>query len=406
MPELNRPRAFAFLPVTVHLETVGGIATPLILRGTPLPAERWETFSTASDNQKTVEVRVLMGESRLASKNVVLGALTVDGLPEQARGVPQIRVRFAVDRACVTRVSAEVTGAGVTVEQTFEAPADMSDEAIARMVTDAESAKGEEDSVVAKIQASNRAQNLIAQAESRLKRSSDSGISKAVAELGLALQQGNGDEIRSKGDALERVLSSPLDLDAFTDLFSTFQKPNRPPVKPATVAKSKTPSPSKLTSRATVSSVAASKGSVLGRIFGGGAFTLDPKLCFVLMPFSENYRAVYDDHVRPTIESAGLRCQRADEVAGVTSITWDIWERINAARFLVADLTERNANVFYEVGLAHAISKDVILITQSMEFVQFDLRAVRCIEYEYTPRGVRAFELQLRSTIDAVMRNG
>jgi hypothetical protein len=123
------------------------------------------------------------------------------------------------------------------------------------------------------------------------------------------------------------------------------------------------------------------------------------------MPFDQKYQAVYDDHIRPTVESAGLRCQRADEVAGVKNITWDIWERINSARFLVADLTSRNANVFYEVGLAHAISKDVILITQSMEFVPFDLRSVRCIEYEYTPRGTRAFESKLRATIDAVMRS-
>jgi len=124
------------------------------------------------------------------------------------------------------------------------------------------------------------------------------------------------------------------------------------------------------------------------------------------MPFEEAYRPVYEDHVRPTIESAGLRCQRADEVAGVKNITWDIWERINSARFLVADLTGRNANVFYEIGLAHAISKDVILITQSMGFVPFDLRGLRYIEYEYTRRGVRSFESQLRSTIDTVMRNG
>jgi hypothetical protein len=123
------------------------------------------------------------------------------------------------------------------------------------------------------------------------------------------------------------------------------------------------------------------------------------------MPFGDKYQPIYDDHIRPAIESAGLRCQRADEVAGAKSITWDIWERISCARFLVADLTERNANVFYEVGLAHALSKDVILVTQSMEFVPFDLRSVRCIEYEYTPRGIRAFESKLRVAIDAVMRS-
>ena len=377
MPEQKNRRTFAFLPLTVHLETAGGLATPLILRGTPLPAERVETFSTASDNQEVVEVKVLMGESRLASKDVTLGAFKVTGLPVQARGGPQVRVRFAVDRTCVTRVSAEVTGTDIRASQDFSPPEDMSDEAIARMVAEGESAKNQDDQVVAKIEAVNRAQSLIATAESRLKESSDAGISKAVADLGLAMQQANSDEIRAKADTLERLLSPAFDVDLFANLFGAPKARPSPPRAPAAAARAAAP---KVTKETSVPAVAATKPVSLGRIFGGGPITLDPKLCFVLMPFEEEYRPVYEDHVRPTIESAGLRCQRADEVAGVTSITWDIWERINSARFLIADLTGRNANVFYEVGLAHAINKDVILITQSMEFVPFDLRSVRCID--------------------------
>ena len=404
MSEQNNRRTFAFLPLTVHLETAGGLATPLILRGTPLPAERVETFSTASDNQEVVEVQVLMGESRLASKDVTLGAFKVTGLPAQPRGGPQVRVRFAVDRTCVTKVSAEIAGTDIRANQEFSPPEDMSDEAIARMVAEGESAKNEDDQVVAKTEALNRAQSLIATAESRLKESSDAGISKAVADLGLAMQQANSAEIRAKADTLERMLTPAFDVDLFANFFGAAPKARASATRPP--AAGARPATAKTAKETSVPVVAATKAASLGRIFGGGPITLDPKLCFVLMPFEEKYRPVYEDHLRPTIESAGLRCQRADEVAGVTRITWDIWERINSARFLIADLTGRNANVFYEVGLAHAINKDVILITQSMEFVPFDLRSVRCIEYEYTPRGVRAFESQLRGTIDAVMRNG
>jgi hypothetical protein len=144
----------------------------------------------------------------------------------------------------------------------------------------------------------------------------------------------------------------------------------------------------------------------LGKIFGGGSFTLDPQLCFVLMPFAHQFQPTYDDHIRPSVERSGLRCERADEISGTNLITWDIWEKINRARFLIADLTDRNPNVFYELGLAHAISKDVILLTQSMDFVPFDLKALRCIVYEFTPRGVQLLEKRLSDTITALMKVG
>jgi hypothetical protein len=123
------------------------------------------------------------------------------------------------------------------------------------------------------------------------------------------------------------------------------------------------------------------------------------------MPFEPGLKAVYNDHVRPAVLSAGLKCERADELHGVNAITTDIWERINRARFLIADLTRRNPNVFYEVGLAHAIGKDVILLTQTMDDVPFDLKGLRCLVYEYTPPGMREFDVRLRKTIDAVVRS-
>ncbi len=72
---------------------------------------------------------------------------------------------------------------------------------------------------------------------------------------------------------------------------------------------------------------------------------------------------------------------------------------------MIADLTGQNANVFYELGLAHAISKDVVLVTQSMEFVPFDLKSIRCIVYQYTPSGMKNFEKKLADTIDSIMQS-
>ncbi len=122
------------------------------------------------------------------------------------------------------------------------------------------------------------------------------------------------------------------------------------------------------------------------------------------MPFDARFQPLYDDHVKPTVESAKLRCERADDIHGTSLITWDIWERINRARFLIAELTDQNPNVFYELGLAHALSKDVILITQSMDFVPFDLKTIRCIVYEFTPRGTQDLQKALAKTIAAVMK--
>jgi hypothetical protein len=86
-------------------------------------------------------------------------------------------------------------------------------------------------------------------------------------------------------------------------------------------------------------------------------------------------------------------------------ITWDIWERINRARFLIADLTGQNPNVFYELGIAHALGKDVLLLTQDMAHVPFDLKGLRCILYSFTPRGVKEFETKLKATILELMKS-
>lgn len=109
----------------------------------------------------------------------------------------------------------------------------------------------------------------------------------------------------------------------------------------------------------------------------------DQNLCFVIMPFDPALNNVYTT-IGTIIETyCQLKCVRVDEIRGPGRITTDIWTNINRARFLVADLTGRNSNVFYELGIAHALKKPVILLAQNPnEEVPFDLREVRYIRYD------------------------
>jgi hypothetical protein len=137
-------------------------------------------------------------------------------------------------------------------------------------------------------------------------------------------------------------------------------------------------------------------------------FEPDPKLCFVMMPFDDPevrlkpllrvYRVI-----RATVRRAKLKCKRADEIFGVKPIVQDIWEYINKASLTIADLTGRNTNVFYEVGLSHALPKKVIFLTQTMEDVPFDIKYIRCIVYKNTDAGRRKLANDLYRTIKTVL---
>ncbi|HEY4158115.1 MAG TPA: hypothetical protein VGM29_08455 [Polyangiaceae bacterium] len=130
----------------------------------------------------------------------------------------------------------------------------------------------------------------------------------------------------------------------------------------------------------------------------------DDKLCFVLMPFGpENHlQEIFADQVAPTIAAAGLKCLRADDIYDTQPIVESVWENILRARLLVADLTGRNPNVFYELGVAHTVGKDVILLSQSIDDVPFDLRHLRVVLYDTTARGAAALAKQLEATLAAL----
>ncbi|MER6949536.1 hypothetical protein ABT294_36540 [Nonomuraea sp. NPDC000554] len=130
--------------------------------------------------------------------------------------------------------------------------------------------------------------------------------------------------------------------------------------------------------------------------------------CFVLMPFRPELDEIYKEIVLPLFDEAGfgLRCYRGDEIFGTSAIIQDIWHAIRRARVVIAELTGRNPNVLYELGLAHVLRKPAILLTQSMEDVPFDLRHLRCILYSLGPAGLRKLKSDLDGTVRQVLASG
>ncbi|HUT33429.1 MAG TPA: Hsp70 family protein [Planctomycetota bacterium] len=422
----HKLRKLRYMPLTLGIETLGGIATPLIRRGTPLPAVRAQAFSTASNDQTAVDIHVVLGESPIAERNETAARLTLKGIPPAPRGKPEIRVTFEVDEYGKVKASAREKGSGREIEvETDDLQLDLSPEKVSELLKAAELGREADQADLRTREARLRAEGIAHQAEQLLRRHQGSGhrvkdedkLESTLAELGLALQHDDARAIRACADRLEGLLQQPATgFDFFAsrpfDLFGQVlgkategrQNPPKPqggkPNQPRSAGTE--PGDKGSAGRAEPLRVAASRVEI-GTIFGGGTFAPDPNLCFVLMPFTKGMQPVYDHHIKPVIEGEELTCLRADEIAGTRVITRDIWEHINRARLVVADLTGRNPNVFYELGLAHAIGKDVVLLTQSMEDVPFDLKALRCIEYQCTPDGLGELASKLRRFVRAVV---
>ena len=127
------------------------------------------------------------------------------------------------------------------------------------------------------------------------------------------------------------------------------------------------------------------------------------KTCFVLMPFAEEYREVYEQVYRPVCNAAGIRCWRVDEVAGPGSITRDIVEGIIDADIIISDLTSQNPNVFYELGIAHAVGNKTIMTCQRIEDVPFDIGNYRVILYDQTIAGSKKLTERLTAAIQELL---
>jgi len=142
------------------------------------------------------------------------------------------------------------------------------------------------------------------------------------------------------------------------------------------------------------------------KLFKCADFTVDANLCFVLMPFEEPFNGIYEAIIKPAIEGpkVGMTCKRADDIYGTRAVMEDVWEYVNKAAVIVAELTGRNPNVFYELGLSHAVGTETILITQDASEIPFDLKHLRCIVYENNARGHKKLARDLIQTILAVRK--
>lgn len=139
-------------------------------------------------------------------------------------------------------------------------------------------------------------------------------------------------------------------------------------------------------------------------IFKGRDFLVEDDLCFVLMPFQPPFLRIYTDHIRPTLESMGFRVLKSDDIFTSTEIIEDIWELINKSRLIVADVTGKNANVFYELGITHTVGKDYIIITQNKQDVPFDVQHRRYFSYVDNDDSWQALRQDLEKAVKALMK--
>jgi len=175
-------------PLTLSIETLGGVATPMIPRNTTIPTKKTETFSTAADNQTEVEVHVLQGERPLAAQNRTLGKFKLAGIPPAMRGIPQIEVTFDIDANGILNVNAKDNATGKDTRITITSSSGLSKEEIDRMAKDADSHAAEDKEKREEIEARNSLDGLVYNIEKMLKDAGDKlqGPEKTEVESVLA----------------------------------------------------------------------------------------------------------------------------------------------------------------------------------------------------------------------------
>ena len=198
-------------PLTLGVETLGSVMTPLIERNTTVPSSKSETFSTAQDNQTQVQIHVLQGERPMAKDNKSLGTFTLDGIPPAPRGVPQVEVTFDLDANGLLTVTAKDKASGKSQSITIKGGTGLSDEEVQKMKDDASKYAEEDSKLKAKIEAKNKADHLLYTAEKSLKDSEGKitdelkkEVSDKVTELKelIVKDSSTAEEINEKSEEL------------------------------------------------------------------------------------------------------------------------------------------------------------------------------------------------------------
>ncbi|MDU5080580.1 molecular chaperone DnaK [Tissierella sp. P1] len=202
-------------PLSLGIETLGGVTTRLIERNTTIPTKKSQVFSTAADNQTSVDIHVLQGERQMANDNTTLGRFQLTGIPPAQRGIPQIEVTFDIDANGIVNVSAKDLGTGKEQRITITASTKLSDEEIERKVKESERFAEEDKKKKETIEIRNNGDNLVYQTEKTLKElegkiSADekSKVESKLEELKKSLEGDNYDEIKQKTEELTEAFYS------------------------------------------------------------------------------------------------------------------------------------------------------------------------------------------------------
>ena len=199
-------------PLSLGVETMGGVMTKMIERNTTIPTRKTEVYSTAADNQTSVEIHVLQGEREFARDNKTLGRFQLTGIPAAPRGIPQIEVTFDIDANGIVNVSAKDLGTGQEQKITISGSTALSDEEVDRMVADAQDHAAEDEARKAEVETRNQADSIVYATEKTLKdlgdkvpQASKDEVEAAIAAVKTALEGTDVDDIKAKTEALQQA---------------------------------------------------------------------------------------------------------------------------------------------------------------------------------------------------------
>ena len=195
-------------PLSLGIETLGGVTTRLIERNTTIPTRKSEIFSTAADNQPSVDIHVLQGERNMAADNKTIGRFRLDGIAPAPRGVPQIEVVFDIDANGILNVTAKDLGTGKEQKITITASSGLSEQDIQRMVDDAKAHENEDKQAKEKIEVRNRADSMVYQTEKQLKELGDKVPENVKAPVTEGIEQLKKDLEKNDTEAMKATMKS------------------------------------------------------------------------------------------------------------------------------------------------------------------------------------------------------